>query len=586
MFLYKIYFLFFKIIFKIKKNIIKILFLLFLSYKFYIKKKIKIIIYSDFLNELYKKNVKKILIDGDYIYGITTNNLEFKTIFNKIYLSKLIKILIKNNINIEFFRQFQFFNFIYCKYFYIIIFILFIIYQIFFNKSNIKKKKNKNKIKFNDIVGCNEAKLEVKEIIDFLRKPVKFLKLGCKIPKGVLLIGPPGTGKTLLAKSISGEANVPFLYISGSDFIEMFVGIGAARVRDIFNKAKKIFPCIIFIDEIDAIGRKRNLNINNEEREQTLNQLLVEMDGFESNNKIIILAATNRPEILDLALLRPGRFDRKIFMNLPDINNRKKIIELYFSKIPLFYNVYSKMLSKTTYGFSGAEIYNIINEAAINSTNKNLRLISMYEIEEAKDKNLIGLKNQSYIIDKCNTAYHESGHTIIALLVYKHNPVYKVTIIPRGKTLGVTMFFSIKDNYNLSLINLKNHICTLLAGRIAEEITSGLNYITIGASNDIKQATELAYNMLAKWGFSSKLGPIMYIPDNDNLNIKYGKFSSSKTYNKFDLEIQKIINNCYLDTKIVLKTKRNLLNIMSKALILYETIYYNQIINIMKCIFI
>ncbi|MAP94859.1 MAG: ATP-dependent metalloprotease, partial [Ponticaulis sp.] len=374
------------------------------------------------------------------------------------------------------------------------------------------------RVTFDDVAGIDEAKEELQEIVEFLQDPSKFQRLGGKIPKGCLLIGPPGTGKTLLARAIAGEANVPFFTISGSDFVEMFVGVGASRVRDMFEQGKKNAPCIIFIDEIDAVGRHRGAGLGggNDEREQTLNQLLVEMDGFESNEGVILISATNRPDVLDPALLRPGRFDRQVTVGLPDIRGREHILGVHLRKVPLADDVKPSLIARGTPGFSGADLANLVNEAALFSARRNKRLVGMEELDLAKDKIMMGSERKSMVMtdkEKLNTAYHESGHAIIGLVMPEHDPVYKVTIIPRGRALGVTMFLPEEDRYSLSRQQIISQICSLFGGRLAEEMTLGPNGVTTGASNDIKRATELAHNMVAKWGLSEEMGPIMYDED-------------------------------------------------------------------------
>ncbi|MFW6346342.1 MAG: ATP-dependent zinc metalloprotease FtsH, partial [Halomonas sp.] len=426
----------------------------------------------------------------------------------------------------------------------------------------------------------------------FLRDPTKFQRLGGTIPRGVLMVGPPGTGKTLLAKSIAGEAKVPFFSISGSDFVEMFVGVGASRVRDMFEQAKKQAPCIIFIDEIDAVGRSRGVGMGggNDEREQTLNQLLVEMDGFEANEGIIVIAATNRPDVLDPALLRPGRFDRQVVVPLPDIRGREHILNVHLRKVPLADDVKPSLIARGTPGFSGADLANLVNEAALFAARRNKRLVGMEELELAKDKIMMGAERRSMVMtekEKLNTAYHESGHAIIGLVMPEHDPVYKVTIIPRGRALGVTMFLPEQDRYSLSRQQIISQICSLFGGRLAEEMTLGPNGVTTGASNDIKRATELAHNMVAKWGLSEEMGPIMYDEDESHQFLGGpgqggGKLKSGETISKLDKEVRKVIDGCYEQARQILEENRDKLDAMADALMKYETIDSTQLKDIME----
>jgi cell division protease FtsH len=444
------------------------------------------------------------------------------------------------------------------------------------------------KVTFNDVAGCEEAKEEVFEIVEFLRDPSKFQKLGGKIPRGVLLAGSPGTGKTLLAKAIAGEAKVPFFSISGSDFVEMFVGVGASRVRDMFEQAKKHAPCIIFIDEIDAVGRKRGSGMGggNDEREQTLNQLLVEMDGFEGTEGVIVVAATNRPDVLDEALLRPGRFDRQVVVPLPDVRGREQILKVHMRKVPLGDDVKPAILARGTPGFSGADLANLVNEAALFSARGDKRVVSMEEFEKAKDKIMMGAERKSMVMnekEKSNTAYHEAGHAIVGLIVPDHDPVYKVTIIPRGRALGVTMFLPEEDKYSASKQNLESQISTLFGGRIAEEMILGKEGVTTGASNDIERATSIARNMVTKWGLSEKLGPLSYSDDeNQGFMGAPTKSVSDDTAHEIDDEVRKIIDTNYVRAETILKENIDKLDAMAKALIKYETIDQEQIAAIMK----
>ncbi|MBP8111153.1 MAG: ATP-dependent zinc metalloprotease FtsH, partial [Agitococcus sp.] len=446
------------------------------------------------------------------------------------------------------------------------------------------------KTTFADVAGCDEAKEDVQEIVEFLRDPAKFQRLGGKIPRGALMVGPPGTGKTLLAKAIAGEAKVPFFTISGSDFVEMFVGVGASRVRDMFEQAKKQAPCIIFIDEIDAVGRQRGAGLGggHDEREQTLNQLLVEMDGFEGNEGIIIIAATNRPDVLDSALLRPGRFDRQIMVGLPDIRGREQILKVHMRKVPLGENVNAELIARGTPGFSGADLANLVNEAALFAARTNNKTVDMREFELAKDKIMMGAERKSMVMseqEKRNTAYHEAGHAIVGRLLPDHDPVYKVSIIPRGRALGVTMFLPEEDRYSWSKLNIESKIAVLFGGRIAEEMTLGFDGVTTGASNDIQRATELARNMVTKWGLSQKLGPMLYAEDEGEVflgrSVTQRKNVSEQTAMDIDNEVRVVIDKCYGQARHLLETHREILESMANALMQYETIDAGQIDDLM-----
>ena len=446
-------------------------------------------------------------------------------------------------------------------------------------------------ITFADVAGIDEAKQEVSEIVDFLKDPSKFQRLGGRIPKGVLMIGPPGTGKTLLAKAIAGESKVPFFTISGSDFVEMFVGVGASRVRDMFEQAKKQAPCIIFIDELDAVGRHRGAGLGggHDEREQTLNQMLVEMDGFEGNEGIIVIAATNRPDVLDPALLRPGRFDRQVVVPLPDIRGREMILKIHMRKVPLADDVEPSIIARGTPGFSGADLANLINEAALFAAGMNNRVVSMDEFEKAKDKIMMGTERRSLVMsekEKLNTAYHEAGHAIVGYCVPDHDPVHKVTIIPRGLALGVTMYLPEEDKYSISKEKLESNISSLFGGRLAEEMTLGSDGVTTGAANDIERATEIARNMVTKWGLSDKLGPLTYSEDEGEVflgrSITQHKQVSDVTVHNIDEEVRKIIDRNYERAKKILKKHEKKLHIMAKALMKYETIGSDQVLDIME----
>lgn len=446
------------------------------------------------------------------------------------------------------------------------------------------------KVTFNDVAGVEEAKDEVAELVEFLRDPGKFQKLGGKIPRGVLMVGQPGTGKTLLAKAIAGEAKVPFFTISGSDFVEMFVGVGASRVRDMFEQAKKHAPCIIFIDEIDAVGRHRGAGLGggHDEREQTLNQLLVEMDGFEGNEGVIVIAATNRPDVLDPALLRPGRFDRQVVVPLPDVRGREQILKVHLRKVPMADNVKPGIIARGTPGFSGADLANLVNEAALFAARANKRLVDMDDLEKAKDKIMMGAERKSMVMsedEKKLTAYHEAGHAIVGRLVPSHDPVYKVSIIPRGRALGVTMFLPEEDRYSFSKERLESQISSLFGGRIAEEIIFGPEQVTTGASNDIQRATELARNMVTKWGLSERLGPLTYSEEEGEVflghSVTQHKNVSDETAHAIDAEIRAIVDRNYQRAEQLLKDNLDKLHLMAEALIKYETIDADQINDIM-----
>ena len=447
------------------------------------------------------------------------------------------------------------------------------------------------KINFSDVAGVDEAKEEVGELVEFLRDPGKFQKLGGKIPRGILMVGSPGTGKTLLAKAIAGEAKVPFFTISGSDFVEMFVGVGASRVRDMFEQAKKSAPCIIFIDEIDAVGRHRGAGVGggHDEREQTLNQLLVEMDGFEGNEGVIVIAATNRPDVLDPALLRPGRFDRQVVVPLPDMLGREQILKVHMRKVPISDNVNAKVIAQGTPGFSGADLANLVNEAALFAARYNKRLVEMNEFDKAKDKIMMGAERRSMVMnddEKKLTAYHEAGHAIVGLKVPSHDPVYKVSIIPRGRALGVTMFLPEEDRYSYSKERLESQISSLFGGRIAEELIFGSDKVTTGASNDIQRTTELAHNMVTQWGLSDKLGPMVFGEEEGEVflgkSVTQHKSLSDETAHIIDEEIRSIVDRNYSRAEKILKENVDILHSMSDALMKYETIDKDQIADLMN----
>ncbi len=461
-----------------------------------------------------------------------------------------------------------------------------------FGKSRAKlMSEDQVKINFTDVAGCEEAKEEVSELVDFLREPAKYQKLGGKIPRGVLMVGSPGTGKTLLARAIAGEAKVPFFTISGSDFVEMFVGVGASRVRDMFEQAKKHAPCIIFIDEIDAVGRHRGAGLGggHDEREQTLNQLLVEMDGFEGNEGVIVIAATNRPDVLDPALLRPGRFDRQVVVPLPDVRGREQILKVHMRKVPMAADSDPSIIARGTPGFSGADLANLVNEAALFAARSNVREVSMEHLEQAKDKIMMGAERRSMVMteeDKKLTAYHEAGHAIVGLSVPGHDPVYKVTIIPRGRALGVTMFLPERDRYSASKQTLESQISSLYGGRVAEALIFGPDAVTTGAQNDIERATDIARNMVTKWGLSQKLGPLSYGEEEGEVflgrSVTRHKNVSDVTTHTIDEEIRHLIERNYDRTETILKENLDKLHSMADALIKYETIDSGQIEDIMN----
>ena len=446
------------------------------------------------------------------------------------------------------------------------------------------------KTTFSDVAGCDEAKEDVKELVDYLRDPSRFQKLGGKIPTGILLVGPPGTGKTLLAKAIAGEAKVPFFTISGSDFVEMFVGVGASRVRDMFEQAKKSAPCIIFIDEIDAVGRQRGAGVGggHDEREQTLNQLLVEMDGFEGNEGVIVIAATNRPDVLDPALLRPGRFDRQVVVGLPDVRGREQILKVHMRKVPLENDVEPSLIARGTPGFSGADLANLVNEAALFAARGNKRVVSMVEFELAKDKIMMGAERKSMVMteeQKASTAYHEAGHAIIGRLVPDHDPVYKVSIIPRGRALGVTMYLPEQDRVSHSREFLESMLSSLYGGRLAEELIYGSDKVSTGASNDIERATDIARKMVTQWGFSEKMGPVLYAEDEGEVflgrSVTQTKHMSDDTARAIDNEVRALIDRNYERAREILSQNLDIMHAMKDALMKYETIDAGQIDDLM-----
>ncbi len=461
-----------------------------------------------------------------------------------------------------------------------------------FGKSRAKLiPEDKIKVTFADVAGAEEAKEETFEMVEFLRDPSKFSRLGGKIPQGVLMVGPPGTGKTLLARAIAGEAKVPFFTISGSDFVEMFVGVGASRVRDMFEEAKKHAPCIIFIDEIDAVGRQRGAGLGggHDEREQTLNQLLVEMDGFEGNEGVVVIAATNRPDVLDPALLRPGRFDRQVMVGLPDLKGREQILKVHMRKKPVDESASVRDIARGTPGFSGADLANLVNEAALFAARRGHVKIVMQDLEDAKDKIMMGAERRSMVMsdkEKEMTAYHEAGHCIIGRIVPSHDPVYKVTIIPRGRALGVTMFLPERDSYSYSKERLESQISTLYGGRLAEELIYGVEQVSTGASNDIERATSIARNMVTQWGLSEKLGPLLYAEEEGEVflgrSVTQHKNISDETAHLIDQEIRAIVDRNYARARKILEDNMDILHAMAKALVQYETIDEKQIDDLMN----
>jgi cell division protease FtsH len=461
-----------------------------------------------------------------------------------------------------------------------------------FGRSRAKMQgEDQIKVTFQDVAGCDEAKEEVGELVEFLRDPGKFQKLGGKIPRGVLMVGPPGTGKTLLARAIAGEAKVPFFSISGSDFVEMFVGVGASRVRDMFEQAKKHAPCIIFIDEIDAVGRHRGAGLGggHDEREQTLNALLVEMDGFEGTEGVIVIAATNRPDVLDPALLRPGRFDRQVVVGLPDVRGREQILQVHMRKVPMAEDVKPMVIARGTPGFSGADLANLVNEAALFAARENAREVRMDHFDRARDKIMMGTERRSMVMseeEKRNTAYHEAGHAIVGRCVPDHDPVYKVTIIPRGRALGVTVYLPEGDRYSYNKENIESRLCSLYGGRVAEELVFGADKVTTGASNDIERATKMARNMVTKWGLSDEMGPVTYGEEEDEVflgrSVTQHNNVSDETARKIDMVVRGILDRAYERTREILTANRDKLEVMADALLTYETIDALQIDAIME----
>ena len=562
--------------------------------------------YTSFVREVQSDQIQEVVFDGKVINGVKKNGERFLTVM-PLSDPAIIDSLLSHNVRASGTKpeEQSLLLSIFVSWFPMLLLIgvwIFFSRQmqggskgnpLSFGKSKAKLlSENQIKTTFDDVAGCDEAKEDVVELVDFLKDPTKYSKLGGRIPRGVLMVGPPGTGKTLLARAIAGEAKVPFFSISGSDFVEMFVGVGASRVRDMFAQAKKNAPCIIFIDEIDAVGRKRGVGMGggHDEREQTLNQLLVEMDGFEGFEAVIIIAATNRPAVLDPALLRPGRFDRQVVVGLPDVRGREQILNVHVKKVPLGKDVDTATIARGTPGFSGAELANLVNEAALNAARHNKRVVSMNEFEEAKDKLLMGAERRSMAMnehEKINTAYHEAGHAIVGKLVPEHDPVYKVSIIPRGRALGVTMYLPEQDKVSQSRIGLLSNISTLFAGRIAEELMFGTDAVTTGASNDIERATQIARSMVTRWGFSKRLAPMQYETDKEGSAYLGGSSTtmismSDETAKIIDEEVTEIINSCYKKAQDLLEANKDILENMKDALLKYETIDADQIDDLMN----
>ena len=564
--------------------------------------------YSDFVEEVNDDRVRKVVVDGLTITAERYDGSTFETIRPMVEDPKLMDDLLSHKVEVEGRKPEQqsvWTQLLVASFPILIIIAVFMFFMrqmqgggggrggpMSFGKSKAKLLgEDQITTTFADVAGVDEAKEDVQELVEFLRDPSRFQKLGGRIPRGVLMVGQPGTGKTLLAKAIAGEAKVPFFSISGSDFVEMFVGVGASRVRDMFEQAKKQSPCIIFIDEIDAVGRHRGAGLGggHDEREQTLNQLLVEMDGFEMNDGVIVIAATNRPDVLDPALLRPGRFDRQVVVGLPDIRGREQILKVHMRKVPLAEDVEPTKIARGTPGFSGADLANLVNEAALFAARAGVRLVGMQQFELAKDKIMMGAERRSMVMsekEKLNTAYHEAGHAIVGRLMPEHDPVYKVSIIPRGRALGVTMFLPEEDRYSHSRRHIVSQITSLFGGRVAEEMTLGADGITTGASNDIQRATEIARNMVTKWGLSETMGPLMYDEGGEEVFLgrsaaQPAKAMSDETARAIDKEVRHIIDQCYAKAREILDDNRAKLDVMADALMQYETIDAEQIDDIM-----
>jgi cell division protease FtsH len=565
--------------------------------------------YSAFIQEVQNNRLSKVVVDGLTISAERTDGSSFETIRPMVEDPKLMDDLLAHNVVVEGKQPEQqsvWTQLLVASFPILLILAVFMFFMrqmqgggggrggpMSFGKSKAKLLgEDQITTTFADVAGVDEAKEDVQELVEFLRDPSRFQKLGGRIPRGVLMVGQPGTGKTLLAKAIAGEAKVPFFSISGSDFVEMFVGVGASRVRDMFDQAKKQSPCIIFIDEIDAVGRHRGAGLGggHDEREQTLNQLLVEMDGFGGNDGVIVIAATNRPDVLDPALLRPGRFDRQVTVGLPDIRGREQILKVHMRKVPLAENVEASKIARGTPGFSGADLANLVNEAALFAARAGVRSVGMQQFELAKDKIMMGAERRSMVMsekEKLNTAYHEAGHAIVGRLMPEHDPVYKVSIIPRGRALGVTMFLPEEDRYSHTRRHIVSQITSLFGGRVAEEMTLGKEGITTGASNDIQRATEIARNMVTKWGLSDAMGPLMYDEGGEEVFLgrsaaQPSKAMSDETALAIDKEVRSIIDECYKKARNLLEEHRSKMDMMAEALMQYETIDAEQIDAIME----
>ncbi|MUH71655.1 ATP-dependent zinc metalloprotease FtsH [Psychrosphaera haliotis] len=562
--------------------------------------------YTQFIKDVRQGQIREVKISDRQIKGIKRSGEKFETLIPTAYDKDLLNDLIENDVRIIGVppEEPSLFTSILISWFPMLLLIgvwIFFMRQMqggggkgamSFGKSKARLMgEDQIKTTFKDVAGCDEAKEEVQELVDYLKDPSKFQKLGGKIPKGVLMVGQPGTGKTLLAKAVAGEAKVPFFAISGSDFVEMFVGVGASRVRDMFDQAKKSAPCIIFIDEIDAVGRQRGAGMGggHDEREQTLNQMLVEMDGFEGNEGIIVIAATNRPDVLDPALLRPGRFDRQVVVGLPDVRGREQILNVHMRKVPLSNDVEPALIARGTPGFSGADLANLVNEAALFAARSDKRLVDMTDFEKAKDKIMMGAERKTMVMDDAEkemTAYHEAGHAIVGRMVPEHDPVYKVSIIPRGRALGVTMYLPEKDRFSHSKQHLESNISSLYGGRLAEQIIYGDEKVSTGASNDIERATDLASKMVTQWGLSEKLGPLLYAEEEGEVfmgrsSAKH-KNISDETARLIDKEVRAIIDKNYERARQILQDNMDILHSMKDALMKYETIDAKQIDDLME----
>ena len=558
--------------------------------------------YTDFVREVQTGNVEQVTFQGVMVQGVRRDGTNFQTVRPNLTDNKLMDDLLKNEVIIKGEQPAEpsiLMQLLVASFPILIIIAVFAFFMrqmqggaggkggpLSFGKSKARLLgENQIKMTFEDVAGIDEAKEDLQELVQYLRDPAKFQRLGGEIPRGVLMVGPPGTGKTLMAKAIAGEAKVPFFSISGSDFVEMFVGVGASRVRDMFEQAKKQAPCIIFIDEIDAVGRHRGGGYGggNDEREQTLNQMLVEMDGFEGNEGVIVIAATNRPDVLDRALLRPGRFDRQVYVSLPDIRGREQILKVHLQKVPVAESVNPAVIARSTPGFSGADLANLVNESALIAARRDKPVVDAEDFEFARDKIMMGAERRSMVMseeEKVNTAYHEAGHAIVGYLMPEHDPIHKVTIIPRGRALGVTMYLPEDDKYSSSRRALLSSLCSLFGGRIAEELIGGTDAVTTGASNDIERATQLARNMVTKWGLSD-LGPIHYGEERDEATNTTKLNYSAETSDLIDKEARQILDECYAKAQKILEDNLDILHAMKDALIEYETIDSSQVDDLM-----